>query len=53
MLKKVESGDIQDNIGVEENNFEKARRIVRWHYQWIVRNEFLTESCRCRSITGC
>lgn len=41
VLEKVENGVIQDDIGSEESHFEKARRIVRWHYQWIIRNEFL------------
>ncbi|MCB1054934.1 MAG: peroxidase, partial [Acidobacteria bacterium] len=26
-------------------SFEEARRIVRWHYQWIVVNEFLRTIC--------
>ncbi len=41
VLSQVEKGRIEDNIGEEESSFDKARRIVRWHYQWIVRNEFL------------
>lgn len=24
-----------------ESRFDKAQRLVRWHYQWIIRNEFL------------
>ncbi len=28
-----------------EDKFEEAQRIVRWHYQWIVLNDFLRQLC--------
>src|SRR5690606_30153596 len=34
----------------EGNDFERARRLVTWHYQWIVRNEFLPAICDADAI---
>ncbi|MFK7740082.1 MAG: peroxidase family protein [Planctomycetota bacterium] len=28
-------------LAVHDGDFEEAQKLVRWHYQWIVRNEFL------------
>ncbi len=30
----------------DRERFEEARRLVRWHYQWIVRHEYLPLLCR-------
>lgn len=35
------SGRDGDRDGDRESVFEEARRIVTWHYQWIIVNEFL------------
>jgi hypothetical protein len=31
----------QDEEDTRSTSFHKARRLVRWHYQWLVLNEFL------------
>jgi hypothetical protein len=41
----VRSGDGGHLIGPEEDVFEAARRLVRWHYQWLVLHEFLPQVC--------
>ena len=41
VLANVERGIISGGRLPGENDFEFARRLVRWHYQWIVRHEFL------------
>jgi hypothetical protein len=37
MLAETREGDAQRSV------FEQARRVVTWHYQWIVVNEFLPQ----------
>ncbi len=32
-----------DDGGSDATTFDKARRLVTWHYQWIVLNDFLSE----------
>jgi hypothetical protein len=41
----VRSGDGHHLIEPEEDVFEAARRLVRWHYQWLVLHEFLPSVC--------
>jgi hypothetical protein len=31
------------DLPLEGNKFERAQQLVRWHYQWLVRNYFLVE----------
>ena len=33
--------EIRPNLSARETLFEAAQRLVRWHYQWIVLNEYL------------
>ena len=33
--------EIRPNLSPRETLFEAAQRLVRWHYQWIVLNEYL------------
>ena len=52
MLKfhnKVFDEHTDQNAGVQER-FEEAQHIVRWHYQWIVINEFLTRTVGSKRI---
>jgi hypothetical protein len=35
---------LDDGI-VDDSPFEKAQRLVRWHYQWLVLEEFLPKIC--------
>ena len=37
----IERGEFAGAVLGNETIFETARRVVTWHYQWIVRNEFL------------
>jgi hypothetical protein len=39
-LEGLKRGEIKDTGG---SLFEQARRIVTWHYQWVVRHDFLRE----------
>jgi len=32
---------IVDDLGMSSSTFERARQMVRWHYQWIVLKDFL------------
>ncbi|WP_435067888.1 peroxidase family protein [Haloplanus sp. C73] len=41
----VRSGDGHHLIEAEEDAFEAAQRLVRWHYQWLVLHEFLEQVC--------
>ncbi len=41
VLHEIERGVYEDHREAAEDDFEFARRIVQWHYQWIVLNEFL------------
>jgi hypothetical protein len=41
----LRSGDGHDLLESEEELFETAARLVRWHYQWVVREEFLPAVC--------
>jgi hypothetical protein len=52
MLKfhnKVFDEKTNKNAGVQER-FEEAQKIVRWHYQWIVINEFLARTVGQQTI---
>jgi hypothetical protein len=43
MLECLECGRIQ-NVGPEGATlFEQARRLVTWHYQWVVRHDYLRQ----------
>ena len=37
----IDGDDIQD----DESRFEAAQRLVRWHFQWVVRHDFLPRIC--------
>src|SRR5256714_1321160 len=37
----LERGEFSDVSFANETIFETSRRLVVWHYQWIIRNEFL------------
>jgi hypothetical protein len=41
VIDYLKRGAFSDEALPEETIFETARRLVIWHYQWIVRNEFL------------
>ena len=41
VMSEVAGGKIKKGRHDGEDDFEFARRIVIWHYQWIVRHEFL------------
>lgn len=41
VLSDVARGRIHEGRRAGENDFEFARRLVRWHYQWLIRHEFL------------
>jgi Animal haem peroxidase len=41
MVDCLKRGEIADEAFPNEGTFDTARRLVVWHYQWIVRNEFL------------
>jgi hypothetical protein len=41
----VRSGDGHGLLDDEEGVYETARRLVRWHYQWLVLHEFLPSVC--------
>ncbi len=43
VLRMVHQGNVDVVFGrqPDESDFEFARRLVRWHYQWIVINEYL------------
>ncbi|MFC7132476.1 MULTISPECIES: peroxidase family protein [Salinibaculum] len=41
----VRSGDGAHLLDEEESVYDTARRLVRWHYQWIVLHEFLPQIC--------
>jgi hypothetical protein len=44
-----------DNTQADAKRFEQAQRLVRWHYQWVVVNEFLPRiigSKRTKAIFG-
>jgi hypothetical protein len=41
MVNYIQGGTFSDESLPNETFFETARRLVIWHYQWIVRNEFL------------
>jgi hypothetical protein len=41
MVEYLKNGAFPDEAFPSETIFETARRLVVWHYQWIVRNEFL------------
>ena len=41
MVAHLKGGAFSDEAFSGETIFETARRLVIWHYQWIVRNEFL------------
>jgi hypothetical protein len=43
-------GTLDDGIS-DESPFEKAQRLVRWHYQWLVLNEFLPKICGEDAVT--
>jgi hypothetical protein len=48
MLKfhnKVFETEFPASAPVDGNRFEEAQRLVRWHYQWLVLNEFLPRIC--------
>ncbi|MEO1698868.1 MAG: peroxidase family protein [Planctomycetota bacterium] len=42
VLADVEAGVFDAHREEDEDDFEFARRLVRWHYQWIVQGEFLS-----------
>lgn len=37
-------------LPLPEPRFERARQLVRWHYQWLVREYFLPEVCLTRVL---
>ncbi|MEM7202416.1 MAG: peroxidase family protein [Planctomycetota bacterium] len=41
VMAEVERGRVTRGRRAQESDFDYARRLVRWHYQWIVREEFL------------
>ncbi|MEM8711834.1 MAG: peroxidase family protein, partial [Planctomycetota bacterium] len=42
VITDVEAGAFDGfRLATDKDDFEFARRIVRWHYQWIVKEEFL------------
>lgn len=41
----VRSGSGHGLLGDGESAYEAARRLVRWHYQWLVLHEFLPSVC--------
>jgi hypothetical protein len=41
MIDHLKRGGATDEAFPHETIFDTARRLVVWHYQWIVRNEFL------------
>ena len=41
LVAHLKSGAFRAEAFPNETSFETARRLVVWHYQWIVRNEFL------------
>ncbi len=45
VLREIETGAVDAAWGrhPDESDFEFARRMVRWHYQWIVVNEYLPQ----------
>lgn len=45
VLDYVRSGPGHALIEEDESYFEAAERLVRWHYQWVVINEFLPAVC--------
>jgi hypothetical protein len=41
VLDKLKNGELQSAGPEGGTRFEQARRLVNWHYQWIVRNDYL------------
>lgn len=41
IYEEVQLGRLDDGLHPDEDDFERARRLTRWHYQWIVAHEFL------------
>ncbi|QKY19278.1 peroxidase [Halolamina sp. CBA1230] len=41
----VRSGDGHALLGEDESVYDAAKRLVRWHYQWLVLHEFLPSIC--------
>jgi hypothetical protein len=41
----LRSGSGHDQLEDQEELFETAARLVRWHYQWVVREEFVPAVC--------
>ena len=41
----LRSGDGHHLLDEDDHLLETAERVVRWHYQWLVRNEFLPQTC--------
>lgn len=45
VLDYVRSGPGAELVEADESPFDAAQRLVRWHYQWLVINEFLPAVC--------
>jgi len=43
VLEWLEQGKLKSSSPSGATLFEQARRVVTWHYQWVVRNDFLRE----------
>ncbi|MGQ0619455.1 MAG: peroxidase family protein [Panacagrimonas sp.] len=41
VLRRVREDHLDDGLDNSEDEFERAQRLVRWHYQWIVVREYL------------
>ena len=41
LVARLKCGDVAEQVFPNETIFQAAQRLTVWHYQWIIRNEFL------------
>jgi hypothetical protein len=52
VVDDIEGGRLDEHLLPTRDVFREARRMVRWHYQWIVITDFLPRVCGADVVSG-